>query len=505
MGISHLFFTDVYRAYYKLRRQSLLPNSLEVQIAEQNQILNNLIFELSNTKYGKEKNIDFNIVDDYEVLQKLPIVKYEELYPFIERTWDGEPDVLWPGKIKYFGKSSGTTNAKSKFIPVSRESMEENHFLGGRDLLGVYLGLNSTSKLGFESILPISGSLQDENLEAGTCAGDISWVLDQNLPWWTNLMKSLNSEILSIKSWAERLPKVLEYTRNVNLHAFTGTVTWVHIFLTEALKKYEKTNALELWPELEVFFHGAVSIKPYKKDFEKLIPKKDFYYIDVYNASEGFFAFQDTLDAEKGMLLLAGHGIFYEFMDLHNGEIKILKDIELGKKYELVISTFSGLWRYRVGDVVEIVNIDPVRIKVAGRTQAVLNAYGEELMVGNVDEMVRRLNNELGYEILEYTGVPIYKSSENPQGAHEWVIEFKNIPIDKEKFIDDFDKILKSLNSDYESKRASDAVLARPKVHFVPEGTFYNWMERRGKTGGQNKIPRLSEDRTLFEDLLLSI
>lgn len=504
MGISHILFPDVYRAYYKAKRQDLLPRTLKDQIREQEQILNILIFELSNTIYGKDKNIDFNIENDYEVLVKLPIVKYEDLYPYIERAWKGEMSILWPGKIKYFSKSSGTTNAKNKFIPVSRESLEENHFVGGRDLLGVYLTLNPNSKIGFESILPISGSLQDVNESADTQAGDISWVLDQNVPWWTNLMKGLTPEILSIKSWDKRLPEVINYTKNIDLRVFTGTITWIHIFLTEAIKRYSVNNALDLWPDLEVFFHGAVSMKPYKKEFEKLIPKKDFYYIDVYNASEGFFAFQDTLDEEKGMLLLCGHGIFYEFMNIKNSEIATIKDLKLSSKYELVISTFSGLWRYRLGDVVEIVNLDPVRIKIAGRTQAVLNAYGEELMVGNVDEAVSILNDNFGYEILEYTGAPIYKN-ESMTGGHEWVIEFKNIPEDKNKFIEIFDQELKKLNGDYEAKRNADVVLGIPKIHFVKEGTFYKWMESRGKTGGQNKIPRLSENRELLENLILFI
>lgn len=502
MGISHILFPDVYRAYYKAKRQDLLPRSLAMQNSEQEQILNTLIYELSNTLYGKEKNIDFNIENDYEVLSKLPLVKYEDLYPYIDRAWQGEESILWPGKIKYFSKSSGTTNAKSKFIPISRESMEENHFMGGRDMLGNYLMLNPNSKLGFESVLPISGSMQDVNETAGTYAGDISWVLDQNVPWWTNLMKGLTPEILAIKGWDKRLPEVINYTKNINLRVFTGTITWIHIFMTEAVKKYGANNALDLWPDLEVFFHGAVSMKPYKKEFEKLIPKKDFFYIDVYNASEGFFAFQDTTDDTKGMLLLCGHGIFYEFMNIKNGNIVTIKSLELGSKYEMIISTFSGLWRYRLGDVVEITNLDPVRIKVAGRTQAVLNAYGEELMVGNVDEAIRILNTDYGYEVLEYTGAPIYKNKENLKGGHEWVIEFKNIPNDKDKFIVDFDNVLKKLNSDYEAKRNGDMVLANPKIHFVESGTFYKWMEERGKTGGQNKIPRLSEDRGLLESLI---
>ncbi len=502
MGISHILFPDVYRAYYKAKRQDLLPRSRDKQIFEQEQILNTLIFNLSNTAYGKEKNINFLIENDYEVLKMLPRVMYEELYPYINRVWEGEKSVLWPGKIKYFGKSSGTTNAKSKFIPISKESIEENHFMAGRDMLGTYLMMNPNSKLGFESVLPISGSLQDTNEKAGTCAGDISWVLDQNVPWWTSLMKALPPEILEIKTWDKRLPEVINYTKSMNLKVFTGTITWIHIFLTESIKKYGAEHALELWPDLEVFFHGAVSMKPYKKELEKLIPKKDFYYIDNYNASEGFFAFQDTLDEDNGMLLLCGHGVFYEFIDLKNGEIITIKDLKIGLKYELVISTFSGLWRYRIGDVVEIVNLDPVRIKIAGRTRAVLNAYGEELMVGNVDEAVRVLNDIHGYEILEYTGTPIYKN-EVVSGGHEWVVEFKNIPEDKNKFIEQFDQELKKLNADYEAKRNGDMVLSVPKIHFVQNGTFYKWMESRGKTGGQNKIPRLCEDRGLLESLIL--
>lgn len=501
MGISHILFPDVYRAYYKAKRQELLPRTLKDQIFEQEQILNILIFSLANTVYGKDKNLDFTKTESYEVLNELPTVLYEDIYPYIERVWNGEDSVLWPGKITYFGKSSGTTNAKSKYIPVSKESIEDNHVMGGRDMLGTYLLLNPKSKLGFESVMHITGSLQEVNDKAGTCAGDISWVLEKNVPWWANLVYALPREILDIKAWSDRLPEVVKDLKNRDLKVFTGTITWVHLLLSESVKKYGVQSALDLWPDLEVFFHGAVSMKPYKKEFDKLIPKKDFYYIDVYNASEGFFAFQDALDAEQGMLLLCGHGVFYEFKNIKNGEIVTIKDLVLWEKYELIISTFSGLWRYRLGDVVEIVNLDPVRIKVAGRTKAVLNAYGEELMVGNVDEAIRILNEEHGYEILEYTGAPIYKN-DDINGGHEWVIEFKTIPEDKNKFIEQFDKSLKNLNADYEAKRNMDIILAFPKVHFVNEGTFYKWMQGRGKIGGQNKIPRLSEDRGLLETLL---
>jgi phenylacetate-coenzyme A ligase PaaK-like adenylate-forming protein len=502
MPLSHILFPDVYLGYYKLNRHDFFPSSLSKQITDQEQVLRSLIFNLAYTEYAKDQKVDFNKNDNYEILKSLPTVTYEDLAPYINRVWNGEESILWPKKITYFGKSSGTTNAKSKYIPVSEESIEKNHLLGGRDMVGVYLELNPNSKIGFDSVMQITGSLQDVNEKAGTKAGDISWVLGENVPWWANLVYALPKEVLEIKGWDKRLPEVVKFLKDTNLKVFTGTITWVHILLTESIKRYGVVNALELWPDLEVFFHGAVSMKPYKKEFQKLIPKKDFYYIDVYNASEGFFAFQDSLVSDSGMLLLCGHGIFYEFLNCKTGVIVTIKDLEFGSKYEMIISTFSGLWRYKIGDVVEVVNLDPVRIKVVGRTQAVLNAYGEELMVGNVDEAIKNLNNEYGYEIVEYTGAPIYKSVENKNGGHEWVIECANIPSDPAEFKKVFDAELCKLNSDYEAKRKGDLVLSVPKIHFVSSGTFYKWMEHRGKTGGQNKIPRLCEDRVLIDHLI---
>jgi hypothetical protein len=502
MPISPISFADVYRGYYKLKRPDFFPATLEKQVDEQEQVLQVLIFNLAYTLYAKEKKVDFSLDNNYETLKSLPLARYEDLALYIDRVWNGEDSVLWPKKITYFGKSSGTTNAKSKYIPVSPESIEENHLLAGRDMIGVYFQLNPNSKIGFDSVMQITGSLQDVNEKAGTKAGDISWVLSENVPWWANLVYALPKEVLEIKGWDKRLPEALKYLKDTNLKVFTGTITWVHILLAESVKKYGVSNALELWPDLEVFFHGAVSMKPYKKEFDKLIPKKDFYYIDVYNASEGFFAFQDSLVPDSGMLLLCGHGIFYEFLNLESGEIVTIKDLELGENYEIIISTFSGLWRYRIGDVIEVVNLNPVRIKVIGRTQAVLNAYGEELMVGNVDEAIKNLNSEYGYEIVEYTGTPIYKNEQNKNGCHEWVIECTICPKDEDAFVKAFDQELCRLNSDYEAKRKGDIVLSLPKVHFVKSGTFYKWMESRGKTGGQNKIPRLSEDRGLLEGLL---
>lgn len=501
MGLSHALFPEMYRAYYKLHRGELLPNSKEKQILAQNEVLEELINMLPFVKYGTENNINLT-ADHLQNLQKLNTVTYEEIYPFIKRTWEGEENVLWYGKTEWFAKSSGTTNAKSKYIPVSTDSIDQNHILAGKDMLGSYLKRNPNSKIGFDSVINITGSIQERNEIAKTHAGDISTILDLHAPWYARLSKVLPKSILEIGSWEERLPKIIEFLKDSDVKAFIGTVTWIHIILDQIVKKNDLKNALEIWPKLEVFFHGAVSMKPYINEFKKLIPTNKFTYVEVYNASEGFFAFQDTDDHKNGMLLLCGHGIFYEFIDIKTKQIYTLKDVKLNEQYELVISTVSGLWRYRIGDVIEITNIDPIRIKIIGRTKAVLNAYGEELMVDNVDEAIKQINNKNKYSVGEYTGCPIFKNENNNNGGHEWVIEFEKIPDDINDFIELFDKKLCNLNSDYNAKRTGDIVLKKPIVHPVLKGTFYEWMKNRNKFGGQNKVPRLSESREYVEDLL---
>lgn len=497
MGLSHVVFPDMYRAYYKMYRGELLPNTREKQIKDQNRILNEFIFTLGFVKYSVENKIIFQ-EDKLKTLQSLPLVGYEEIYPFIERVLNGEEDVLWFGKPEWFSKSSGTTNARSKYIPVTNESIEQNHFLAGRDMLASYLVRNPESKLGFDSVVTISGSIQEESV-GGAKIGDISAVIDKNSPWWARLSKALPKSILEIKSWDERLPKAVDYILNEDIKAFAGVTSWVFTIIDEAVKKSKKENANLLWPNIEVLFHGGVSIEPYRSVLKKLLPKDSIYFVEIFNASEGFYAFQDTDDENSGMLLLCGHGIFYEFLDLEDQKVFTLENIIVGKKYELIITTVSGLWRYKTGDVVMIVSLDPVRVKVVGRTKAVLNTFGEELMVGNVDSVISKLQNE-GFEVGEYTGTTIYKS-EFQNGGHEWVIEVEG-DFDKNIFIEKFDSYLREINSDYDAKRKGDIILQKPKIHFVKRGTFYKWMQYRGKTGGQNKIPRLSEKRDLFENLM---
>lgn len=493
MGISHLLFPEMYKAVYKLSRGNLLPKTLESQINAQNQILNELNIVLPFVKYSTENNV--------KDLQDLEIRSYEEIFPFIDRAWNGEEDVLWPGYTKWFSKSSGTTNARSKYLPVTNEQLDQNHFLASKDMFANYLDQNPNSKIGFDSVLTVSGSIQETNPISGNFAGDISAVIEANSPWWANLSKALPKEITGISSWEERLPKVLEFTKNADIKVLMGVTSWIQIIIKKAVENAGVKNILELWPNLEVFLHGGVDIKPYIADLNKLIPSNNFKYIEVYNASEGFFAFQDTADMDNGMLLMCGHGIYYEFLDIHTNELVKLENLKIHNKYELIISTVSGLWRYRIGDIVEITSTDPVRIRVAGRTKAVLNTFGEELMVGNVDEAIKQIYNEHGYSICEYTGCTVVNNTINNLGNHEWVMEMEIVPPDINKFTEIFDKKLCELNSDYEAKRKGNIVLSLPVVNIVPVGTFYKWMKSRSKLGGQNKVPRLKETNDIVEEL----
>ncbi len=504
MGLSHILLPPVYKAFYKLYRGDLLPEDRVTQIIAQQQTLEYLVNVLPLVIYGTENNVVY-CENPLNTLQNLPVRSYEELYPWIDRTWNGEESVLWPGRTLWFAKSSGTTNARSKYIPMTEECIEQNHFLASRDLGANYLERNPSSKVGFNSTLTISGSIQDVNKISGAQAGDVSAVLDAHSPWWFQLSKVLPKSILEIPTWEGRLPYTIDFLKDSDVKAFAGVTSWVHKIIEESIKKYGVEHALKAWPNLEVFFHGGVAITPYMESLQKLIPKKDFNYVGVYNASEGFFAFQDTNDEENGALLLCGHGIFYEFRSIKTNIICTIGDVALNSDYELILSTVSGLWRYALGDVVRIVSLDPVRIKVVGRTKAVLNVYGEELMVGNVDEAIVRLNKKHSYGICEYTGCPIYKNEINSTGGHEWILEMDTTPENKIECIADFDSILRELNSDYHAKRTGDAILTPPKIHFVQKGTFYNWMKSRGKLGGQNKIPRLSESREHLESILKMI
>jgi hypothetical protein len=435
--------------------------------------------------------------------EKVPIQDYESLKPYIERMMQGEENVLWNTPINWFAKSSGTTSDKSKFIPVSEESLKENHFKGSKDVLSFYYVSHPESDLLTGKGLVIGGSHQISNFNEDVHYGDLSAVVLQNSPFWSNWIRTPDLTIALMDEWESKIEKLAQTTIHENVTSMAGVPTWLIVLLRRILELTGKSTISEVWPGLELYMHGGVSFVPYKQQFEKLIGKQ-INYLEVYNASEGFFAGQDDIDKE-GMLLMCDHGIFYEFMPVSEfeGEQKTvqLSEVETGKNYALVITTAGGLWRYLVGDTIQFTSLDPFRIKVSGRLKHYINAFGEEVIVDNSDKAVALASEKTNTIVNDYTAAPVYFSEGN-NGAHEWLIEFEKEPEDLNQFIYQLDAALKSINSDYEAKRHKDIALRIPVVKAVPKNTFSNWLNSKGKLGGQHKVPRLSNDRKFLDEIL---
>jgi hypothetical protein len=417
----------------------------------------------------------------------------------------GEHNVLWPSEIKWFAKSSGTTNDRSKFIPVSEESLEECHFKGGKDLLSMYCNNRPDTRIFTGKCLVLGGSHQINQLNADSCLGDLSAVLIKNLPFWAEFYRTPDMSIALMDNFEEKVEKMARATIDVNVTNISGVPTWNIVLAKRILEITGKDNLLEVWPNLEFYFHGAVNFNPYREQFKKLIPSDDMYYLETYNASEGFFGIQDQSDSEE-MLLMLDYGIYYEFLpmeDLHKENPKTLRldEVELHKNYALIISTNAGLWRYMIGDTIKFTSLSPHRIQITGRTKHFINAFGEELIIDNAEKGLAKACKETGAIIRDYTACPIYFQG-NDAGGHEWIIEFEKKPDDPERFTDLMDQTLREINSDYDAKRYLDMALGRPLVHLAPDGTFYEWMKSRGKLGGQHKVPRLANDRGYVEEIL---
>lgn len=468
----------------------------------QEELLFNLIKTAENTAIGRK--YEFSSIKNYaSFAERVPVSAYEDLEPVIEQTRRGEQNVFWPTQIKWFAKSSGTTNAKSKFIPVSYEALEDCHYKAGKDLLCLYLNNNEGSQLFTGKSLRLGGSKQvyeDNN----TFFGDLSAILIENMPIWAEFSSTPSNKVSLMSEWETKIPAIVRETINENVTSFAGVPSWMLVLMHKILEENGKTNLLEIWPNVEVYFHGGVSFEPYREQYKKILPKPDFKYYEIYNASEGFFAIQDT-NHNNDLLLMLDYGIFYEFIPMDtfgtlNQKVIRLADVELNKNYAVVISTNAGLWRYLIGDTVRFTSINPYRIKITGRTKHHINVFGEELMVENTDKAIAKACELTGADVSDYTVAPVFMEGKE-KGAHEWIIEFCTPPQDVEKFRQALDENLQAVNSDYEAKRHNNMTLnplilnvARPKL-------FYDWLKAQDKLGGQHKIPRLSNERTYIEQL----
>lgn len=468
----------------------------------QEELLMNLIRKSEDTELGKEK--DFESIKNYKTFcERVPVSTYEELEPLIERTRKGEQNVFWAEPIRWFAKSSGTTNAKSKFIPVSESALENCHYKGSKDLLCMYLNNNENSEMFLGKSLRLGGSSQIyENNNSSF--GDLSAILIENMPMWAEFSSTPSNKISLMSEWETKLTAIINETKKENVTSFAGVPSWMLVLLNRILSETNHTSLFELWPNLEVYFHGGVNFEPYREQYQKILPNSDFKYYEIYNASEGFFAIQD-LNYSNDLLLMLDYGIFYEFIPMDtfetpNQKVIPLAEVELFKNYAVVITTNSGLWRYLIGDTVRFTSLNPYRIRVTGRTKHHINVFGEELMVENTDQAIAKTCSQLNCDVKDYTVAPVFMRNKE-KGSHEWMIEFKKAPEDLALFAKVLDETLQSVNSDYEAKRYKNMTLNPLKINVARENLFYDWLKLKDKLGGQNKIPRLSNQRDYLEQL----
>lgn len=469
----------------------------------QNELLLKLVQRARFTEIGKLYN--FSGIRNYEdFARNVPLSCYEGSQPNIERGRRGESNIFWPSQIKWFAQSSGTTNARSKYIPVSPESLEECHYAASKDLLCMYLNNNPEAQLFTGKSLRLGGSkkLYESN---GTSYGDLSAILIDNMPFWAEFSSTPGNEVSLMSDWETKMQAIVDETINENVTSLAGVPSWMLVLLNNVLDSTKGKTIFDIWPNLEVYFHGGVSFDPYRDQYKKLLPLNDFLYYEIYNASEGFFAIQDQNDSSE-LLLMLDYGIFYEFipMETYNTpdeKIIPLSAVEKGKNYALVITTNAGLWRYKVGDTVRFTSINPYRIRVTGRTKHHINAFGEELIIENAEQALKKAAAITNSEIVDYTAAPIFMDGKS-KGAHEWIIEFKVKPTNAQIFNQVLDESLMEINSDYEAKRFNNITLNAPKIHIAREKLFYDWLKAKNKLGGQHKVPRLSNTREYVDELL---
>lgn len=480
-----------------------IKNWTDHPVESQRDVLQDLVTSAQYTAFGKQYHFS-TLFSVKEFKSRVPIHEYEDLQPYIQRMLDGEENVLWNTPIHWFAKSSGTSNNKSKFIPVSEESLQENHFKASKDVLTNYYNNFPSSDLLTGKSLVVGGSHQLNHLNDEIQYGDLSAVLMQNTPFWGQWLRTPELSVALMDNWDEKIEMLAQSTANENVTSLAGVPTWTLILLKRILEIANKNKICEVWPNLELYINGGVSFVPYREQFENIIGKP-INYLEIYNASEGFFAGQEcpTLD---GMNLFTEHGVFYEFMPIEeygkkNPTTIGLDKVEIEKNYALIISTTGGLWRYLIGDTIKFTSLNPYRIKVTGRLKHYINAFGEEVIVDNTDKAIATASQKTNAIVTDYTAAPVY-FSESRNGAHQWLIEFSKTPDNLDEFVFELDNALKELNSDYEAKRFKNIALEMPKVQILPSGTFNLWLQKKNQVGGQHKIPRLSNERKIIEDIL---
>lgn len=495
--------TSIARFYFHKRQKELERHGKE-GVQMQTEVLKSLLERASDTEYGRDHI--FNMTRSYEEFaHNVPVNTYEELKGDIDRMRHGEKDILWPGVVKWYAKSSGTTNDKSKFIPVSDEGLQNIHYQGGNDAVAMYLQNNPKSRLFDGKSLILGGSHSSNYNVAGSLVGDLSAILIENINPIVNLVRVPDKRTALISDFEIKRDKIAQLCLKKNVTNISGVPSWMMSVLQRIMELSGKQHLEEVWPNLEVFFHGGIAFTPYRKAYEQLITSPDMHYMETYNASEGFFGLQNDPE-DKSMLLMLDYDVFYEFIPMdefgkENPTVVPLEGVKVGINYAMLISTSCGLWRYLIGDTVRFTSRNPYKFVITGRTKHFINAFGEELIIDNAEKGLQYACKKHGAQVREYTAAPVFRD-EHTIPHHQWVIEFSCPPDDVEAFADTLDAKLQELNSDYEAKRYKDINMVRLKIVVAEDGLFERWMRKRGKLGGQNKVPRLSNSREHIDELL---
>ena len=467
-------------------------------------VLERLLHVAADTEWGHHYHYD--AINSYEEFaQKVPVNTYEELKSYIDRMRHGERNLLWPGWVKWYAKSSGTTNDKSKFIPVSATGLHDTHYRGGTDVVALYLRNNPVSRLFDGKALILGGSHSPNYNVAGSLVGDLSAILIENINPLVNMVRVPSKKVALLSDFEEKRNRIAEIAIKKHVTNISGVPSWMMAVINRMLEITGKQYLDEIWPDLEVFFHGGVAFTPYRNQYHRLIRSTKMHYMETYNASEGFFGVQND-PSDAAMLLMIDYGVFYEFIPLEelgkpNPVVLPLWEVETGKNYAIVISTSCGLWRYQIGDTVRFTSTSPYKFIISGRTKSFINAFGEELIVDNAEKGLHEACRQTRAEVNEYTAAPVFMNSEG-KCRHQWVIEFQREPADIEQFATILDQALQQINSDYEAKRHKNITLQRLEIIKAKPGLFNEWLKRKGKLGGQHKVPRLNNNRTIIDEVL---